>query len=87
MDETGTRLAAGRTGGNGQYDPENAKRCAAYMPERSGPKGGIVMSERNTERKEKDWTDEIPDEEDSLPEPYEETYRDGSAKNECWGEE
>lgn len=53
----------------------------------SGPKGGIVMSERNTERKEKDWTDEIPDEEDSLPEPYEETYRDGSAKNECWGEQ
>ena len=45
------------------------------------------MSERNTERKEKDWTDEIPDEEDSLPEPYEETYRDGSVKNECWGEQ
>lgn len=44
------------------------------------------MSERNAERKEKDWTNEIPDEEDSLPEPYEETYRDGSAKNECWGD-
>ena len=24
-------------------------------------------------------------EEEVLPEPYEETYRDGSPKNECWG--
>lgn len=34
MDETGTRPGAGRTGGNGQYDPENAKRYATYMLER-----------------------------------------------------
>ncbi len=42
------------------------------------------MSERKTDRKEKDWNDEIPDPEEENPEAYEETYRDGSAKNECW---
>ena len=42
------------------------------------------MSERSAEKKEKEWNDEIPDEENELPEDYEETYRDGSAKNECW---
>ena len=36
-------------------------------------------------KKEQDWNDEIPDEEEVQPEPYEQTYRDGSAKNECWG--
>jgi len=41
------------------------------------------MSERGMNRKEQEWTDSIPDEEDALPEPYEEIYRDGSAKNEC----
>ena len=45
------------------------------------------MSERKTDRQEKEWTDEIPDEEELFPEPYEETYRDGSAKNECSGED
>ena len=39
-----------------------------------------------SERKEKDWQDAIPDEEDEQEE-YEETYRDGSAKNECWAED
>ena len=42
------------------------------------------MSERMKEQKEKEWADEIPDEEEALPEPYEETYRYGSMKNECW---
>ena len=45
------------------------------------------MSERKTDQREKEWSDQIPDEEDTLPEPYEETYRDGSAVNECWSEE
>ena len=46
------------------------------------------MSERKTEQKEKEWNDGIPDpEEEEMPEPYEETYRDGSAKNECWAGE
>ena len=37
--------------------------------------------------KELEWTDDIPDEEED-PEPgYEPTYRDGSAKNECWAGE
>ena len=44
------------------------------------------MSERLPEKRERDWNDTIPDEENDLPEPYEETYRDGSAKNECWSE-
>ena len=43
------------------------------------------MSERKADRQARDWSDEIPDEEERQPEPYEETYRDGSAKNECWG--
>ena len=47
---------------------------------------GKNMSERKTDRKEKEWSDEIPDEEEVQPEPYEETYRDGSAKNECWND-
>ena len=42
------------------------------------------MSERPDEKQEQEWDDEIPDEEEFLPAPYEETYRDGSAKNECW---
>ena len=36
-------------------------------------------------KKEREYADEIPeDEETEGPEAYEETYRDGSAKNECW---
>ena len=45
------------------------------------------MSERKTDQREKEWTDEIPDEEEQEPSPYEETYRDGSPKNECWKED
>jgi len=37
-------------------------------------------------KKEQEYADEIPDE-DELPEPYEKTYRDGNAQNECWGAE
>jgi len=36
--------------------------------------------------KAREWADEIPDEEEQEPAEYEQTYRDGSAKNECWGE-
>ena len=42
------------------------------------------MSRDPKEKKEQDWSNEIPDEEDDHQEPYEPTYRDGSAKNECW---
>ncbi len=45
------------------------------------------MSELKRDQREKNWSDEIPDEESERPEPYEETYRDGSAKNECWNDE
>ena len=45
------------------------------------------MSERPSEKREQEWDDEIRDDENELPEPYEETYRDGSARNECWGSE
>ena len=44
------------------------------------------MSERKTEQREREWADAIPDEESTLPEPDEETYRDGSVKNECWND-
>ena len=45
----------------------------------------MIVPER--EKQEKDWADNIPNLEEERPEPYEETYRDGSAKNECWAEE
>jgi len=37
-------------------------------------------------KKEREYADEIPDDEETARlDPYEETYRDGTAKNECWG--
>ena len=46
-----------------------------------------MMSERKMDREAREWTDEIPDDEETeRPEPDEETYRDGSTKNECWKE-
>ena len=44
------------------------------------------MSERKNDSREKEWADEIPDEEENLPEPYEETYRDGTVKHESWAD-
>ena len=46
------------------------------------------MSER-LHKKEEEWNDGIPDpEEEEEPEDSAgETYRDGSARNECWAEE
>ena len=44
------------------------------------------MSERKADQREKEWDDEIRDEEEERPEPYEPTYRDGSAKHECWAD-
>ena len=41
------------------------------------------MSERKMDQREKEWADEIPDEEETDT-AYEPTYRDGSAQNECW---
>ncbi len=45
------------------------------------------MIDPKTEQKATEWTDEIPDPEEERPDPYEETYRDGSARNECWASE
>ena len=46
------------------------------------------MSERKTEILEKEYEDTIPDDETTeRPEANDETYRDGSMKNECWGKE
>lgn len=39
------------------------------------------------DKRSREWTDEIPDEEDEQETEYESVYRDGSAKNECWAEE
>ena len=50
-------------------------------------KGGKIMSERKTDKREKEFADEIPDEEESFPEPYEKTWRDDSAQHECAPEE
>ncbi len=48
------------------------------------------MSERISERREKEWADEekidLPVEEER-PDPFEPTYRDGSAKHECAAED
>ena len=38
-------------------------------------------------KKEVQWADEIPDDEQECPDEYEPTYRDGSAKNEYWAED
>ncbi len=45
------------------------------------------MIDPRTEKEAEEWSDEIRDPEEEQPEAYEETYRDGSAKNECWAEE
>ena len=46
------------------------------------------MSERRTEILEKEYSDSIADDETTeRPEDNEETYRDGSARHECWGNE
>ena len=45
------------------------------------------MMDPKTEKKAEQWSDDIPDPEEEQAEPYEETYRDDSAKNECWAEE
>ena len=45
-----------------------------------------MMMDPKTNKKEEQWADEIPDPETEMPDEYEETYRDGSAKNECWSE-
>lgn len=41
------------------------------------------MNDPKKEQKEQTWADRIPDPEDQ-PDEYEQTYRDGSAANECW---
>ena len=45
------------------------------------------MSERPSDRKEREWQDAVPEDGEDRPESREETYRDGSAKNECWKDE
>ena len=35
-------------------------------------------------KKEREYDDEIPGEDEDGDEAYEPTYRDGSARNECW---
>ena len=46
------------------------------------------MSDPKNTKMEEQWADEIPDPENEPAETeYEETYRDGSAKHECWSDE
>lgn len=44
------------------------------------------MRDPRTEQKAAEWIDDIPDPEEERLDPYEETYPDGSTKNECWTE-
>ena len=47
-----------------------------------------MMSDPKNSKKEEQWADEIPDPENEPAETeYEETYRDGSLKNECWNDD
>ena len=43
----------------------------------------MIPTPDEKEKKALDWSDQIPDP-DERDEEYEPTYRDGSAKNECW---
>ncbi len=45
------------------------------------------MIDPKTEKKAEEWSDEISDPEEEYPEANEQTYRDGSVKNECWNGE
>ena len=45
-----------------------------------------MMNDGPREKKELEWDDAIPDDEND-EEPYEKTYRDGSAQHECWDAE
>ena len=64
---------------SGSRNTEIRNAADAGKTERS-----IVMSERSIDKREKEYNDSIPDPEEEFPESDEETYRDGSAKNECW---
>lgn len=45
------------------------------------------MSDPKKDKKEQEWGDSIPDEEQETDEDVKEkTYRDGSAVNECWAD-
>ena len=43
-----------------------------------------VKQQKPPERREMEWADRIPDGEEDRRGSCEETYRDGSLKNECW---
>ncbi|MBR5109075.1 MAG: hypothetical protein IK099_02675 [Clostridia bacterium] len=45
------------------------------------PAGKPVSDMKSAAEKERDWADRT---EEASAAPYEETYRDGSMKNECW---
>ncbi|MBR3108292.1 MAG: hypothetical protein IKH30_14115 [Clostridia bacterium] len=50
-------------------------------PERKPPRKTIVSDPQSAVLKERAWGDRS---DEPAPEPCEETYRDGSMKNECW---
>ncbi len=43
-----------------------------------------VKDPGRAQRREMEWADRIPDGEEERHDACEETYRDGSLKNECW---
>ncbi|MBR3018983.1 MAG: hypothetical protein IKH57_18200 [Clostridia bacterium] len=55
---------------------EQAKKATEKAPVKKP-----YFSTKSSASKERDWADRT---EETSVEPYEETYRDGSMKNECW---
>jgi len=51
------------------------------LPEKAVHTPSVPVTIQKKLRKEREWADRT---EQTEPEPYEETYRDGSMKNECW---
>ena len=60
---------------------QNGGAAGAFIEERRL----LTVSELKRDQRAKDWSDVIPPdpEEGEWPDPYEKTYRDGRAKNEC----
>ena len=80
-DRNENMIFPGRKSVSGNRYTEIRDAADAGKTERS-----IAMSERSIDKREKEYNDSIPDPEEEFPESDEETYRDGSVKNECWAE-
>ena len=64
---------------------QNGRAAGAFIEERRL----LTVSELKRDQRAKEWSDVIPPdpEEGEWPDPYEQTYRDGTPKHECAPEE